>query len=469
MGLGLLAAALVVLGLCEVQAQKRQVMLDKVVAVVGSSSILYSDIEEYAGMILQRRREAGYTSDRDPRNEALEQLLMQKLLFNQAQLDSVEINVGEVSQRVEETIQAAIEQVGSIAALEEQEHMPIFNIRDMIRQRFEEQAFAQAMQHTVMSKVTIVPGEVEQFYRRTSRDSLPMIPEQYVYAQITKYPYTRTEARQRTKERLLEMRERIISGQTRFDVMARMYSIDAAAMRGGEMDPQPLAGFVKPFADALEELRPGQISEVVETQFGFHLIQLIDKKGRLYHCRHIVLRPTYTPDELAAPGRFLDSIANLIRHDSLTFEQAALAHSDDAGTKMNGGIVTNHDLLEAGHYYNAEYSETRFTKEHFGGQGGRNLEDYYALRMLEVGQVSDAYQCEDFMNGEQSKIVKLVRVIPAHTASLEEDYLRIEQMALAEKQDRVFQEWLSRHIDGMYVFIEEDLRDGDFSNKNWVK
>ncbi len=451
-------------------AQRRQVMLDKVVAVVGGSSILYSDVETYAQELVQQRREMGYTSDRDPMNEALEALLQQKLLYNQALIDSVDINKGEVTSRIEAYIQNLIEEEGGIANLEAKEHMAVFNYREMLRQRYEEQLYAQSMQNEVVSKVTVVPGEVERYYNGIDKDSLPVIGEQYVYAQITKFPASMAQAKQRTKERLLDMRERVITGKTKFSVLARMYSIDGSAIRGGEMDPAPSNLYVAPFAEALEKLRPGQISEVVETEFGFHIIELIDKKGDKYHCRHILLRPTFTREERAEPGRQLDSIARLIRRDSISFEKAALEFSDDASSKMNGGIVSNHDILErTGSFDGARLTATRFLKEDFGRDFGKSLDDYNALRRLKVGEVSDSFQTTDLMGNELSKIVKLVEIIPAHTASLDEDYIRLEEMALQAKQERVFEEWLSKKIDGMYVYIAPEFRNGDFHNKNWVK
>lgn len=450
--------------------QRRQVMLDKVVAVVGGSSILHSEVASYAKELTEQRRQMGYTSDRDPMAEALEMLMQQKLLYNQALIDSIEVNTSDISARIESYLQALIEQEGGIQALEAKEHMPIFNYREMLRQRYEEQTYAQAMQGDVVSRVTVVPGEVERFYNRIDKDSLPVIGEQYVYAQITKLPSSLKEAQQRTKERLLDMRERVITGKTKFSVLARMYSVDGSAIHGGEMEPMPSSAFVKPFADALEKLKPGQVSEIVETEFGFHIIELIDKKGDLYHCRHIVIRPTFTREELMQPARELDSIARLIRLDSISFEDAALRFSDDASSKQNGGIVSNHDILaRQGVYDGARLTATRFLKEDFGLQGGKSLEDYAALMRLKVGEVSDSFQTTDLMGNQMSKIVKLVEIIPAHTASLVDDYIRLEEMALAEKQDKVFRKWLSEKIDGMYVYIDPEYRSDEFENKNWIK
>lgn len=272
-------------------AQTRQVMLDKVVAVVGTSSILYSEVDAYAEQMVEHRRQQGYTTDRDPQNEALEALLTQKLLYNQALIDSVKINEGDIVSRVEEQVRMMIESEGSIPKLEAKHHMAVFNIREHMRHQYEEQAYAMAMKNEVVGKITVIPGEVEQFYNSISKDSLPMIADQYVYAQITRFPKSMGEAKRRTRERLLDMRERIITGTAKFENLARMYSQDPGTMmRGGEMDPTPLAGLDESFAAALENMKQGQISEVVESQFGFHIIQLLDKKGSLYHFRHILLR-----------------------------------------------------------------------------------------------------------------------------------------------------------------------------------
>ena len=450
-------------------AQKRFVMLDKVVAVVGNSSISYSDMRQAAKMILEQRRSEGYTSDRSAESEALEELLAQKLLYNQALLDSVEINQADVVQRVEQQVQSMIDYEGSIAALEKKSYMAIYHIRDLLRRQIEEQTYAQTMQHTIVSKTKVVPGEVERFYNSIDKDSLPIVAEQYMYAQITMFPRNIKEAKLRTRERLIEMRERIVTGKTRFATLARMYSLDGSAIQGGELEPAPLSGFVKPFADALAELKPGQVSEVVESEFGFHLIQLIDKKGHLYHCRHILLRPTYTVDEIIAPMRDLDSLVNLIKKDSLSFEEAARKHSDDRHSKQNGGVVTNHDLLERYSAYDAKLTATKFLKEDFGVMGGKSIDDYNAISRLKEGEISAPFRSSDMVGNELVKVVKLLKVIPAHNASLDEDYLRLEQMALRRKQDIEFKEWLNKKIASMYIYIAPEFRNLEFENKNWVK
>ena len=453
------------------QAQeRRQVMLDKVVAVVGGSAILHSEILEYAEALTAQRRQMGYTSDRDIINESLEALMEQKLLYNQALIDSIEVNNGEIVTRIENYVQSLIAEEGGIAQLEAKEHMPIYTYREMLRQRYEEQAYAQAMKQSIVGKVVVVPGEVERFYNNVDKDSLPVIGEQYVYAHITKFPTSLKEAQQRTKERLLDMRERVITGKTKFSVLARMYSLDGSAMYGGEMEPMPSSYYVRPFAEALEKLKPGQISEIVETEFGFHIIELIEKKGDVYRCRHILLRPTFTRDELMEPANQLDSKANLIRRDSISFESAALQFSDDATSKHNGGIVSNSDILaRMGVYDGARMTATRFLKEDFSAQGGKSLDDYAALMRLKVGEISNSFQTTDLMGNQMSKIVKLVEIIPAHVASLGDDYIRLEEMALQQKQEKIYRTWLDDKIKSMYVYIDPAYRSDEFENKNWIK
>ncbi|MBQ5703811.1 MAG: peptidylprolyl isomerase [Alistipes sp.] len=450
-------------------AQKRQVLLDRVVAVVGGSAILYSEVEDNAAALVQQRREQGYTSDRDPMNESLEMLMRQKLLYSQALIDSIDV-YSDINSYVEEQLQSMIAEAGSIAELEAREHMPVFNFRELLRQQVVEQEYARSMQQTVVSDVKVSPGEVEQYFNSLKEEELPLVPEQYVYAQIVRYPSSQEDAKRRTRERLMEMRERIISGKSTMAVLARTYSVDpGTAMRGGEMPAGPLEELVAPYAEALEKLKPGQVSEVVETDYGFHIIELLEEpKNGLYRSRHILLRPTYTAEELNQPITFLDSLANMIRQDSITFEAAALEHSEDKLTKMNGGLVTNHDLLMSSpSYANVKYSATKFRREDFGD--GKSLQDYSNIIRMKVGDVSPAYMAQDLRQNQQAKIIKLLEIIPTHPASLEEDYSTIEEMALSQKQQKIFDEWMREKIDGLYVYIAPDFREGEFEYPNWVK
>ena len=449
---------LICAGYVSANAQERYTV-DKVVAVVGNSAVLYSELEEAAKAMEEDRKKQGYTSDRDPMTEALEGLMMRKLLYTQAQIDSVAINSDYIAQYVEQTLSAMVEEAGSITGLEVKMEKPYYEIRQELKTEAEEMSYAQSMREEIISKVRITPGEVEHFYKTLDEDELPIIPEQYVYAQITRYPTSSTAAKQRVQEQLLEMKERIING-TRFDVLARMYSVDpGSALQGGEMDWMPLDGLVAPFAEALGKLQPGQISEVVETEFGMHIIQLMDKKGDKYKWRHILLRPVYTPEELAQDSRFLDSLANQIRSGAITFAAAAKKYSDDKYSKENGGVVNNHELME---YFNSRNSSTRFMKEDL-------RVDYPVLHDLKEGEISDAFQTQDMFGNEMTKIVKLISVIPSHTANMETDYLEIEQLALQMKQEDEFEKWLDDKIESIYVRVAPEFRNSDFLNKKWLK
>ena len=452
------AACMLALAAIGGHAQERYTV-DKVAAVVGNSAILYSELCEAADYLEQEQRAQGYTPDKDPMIQSLEFLLTQKVLYNQALIDSVQISMESVMARTDQYMSMMEEQAGSVAALEEQLGQPSFAIRQRMKERFEEQEYARAMRQEIGGKVTVTPGEVERFYRQHDKDEFPIVPQQYVYAQIVRFPTSSTAAKQRVREQLLDMRERIING-TRFDLLARMYSIDATAMRGGDLGWMPLQAWVQPFADAVEKLQPGQISEVVETEFGFHIIELLEKKGDKYHARHIVLRPVYTPDELAADGRFLDSLAQQIRDGKITFEEAALQYSDDKYSRQNGGVVTNSEQLEQ--QGTGELPKNKFMREELQN-------DYPALSQLKVGEISPSFQSYDGYGNVLNKIVKLIAIIPAHTANLSEDYTEIESLALQAKREEEFQKWLNSKIDGLYVRIEPEFRDADFDNKNWVK
>ncbi|MBR5282350.1 MAG: peptidylprolyl isomerase [Alistipes sp.] len=449
-------------------ADKRQVVLDRVVAVVGGSSILYSEVSQMAQQLVEQRRAQGYTSDRDPMNEGLEELMKQKLLYNQALIDSVVVGAdGNIEAQVESMLQEMIAEAGSVKDLETREHMPLFNYRDILRQQVKEQYYAQEMRMDIVKNVVVTPGEVERYYNQLKEEDKPLVPEQFVYAHIVRFPASQEEAKRRTRERLLDMRERIISGRSSMAVLARTYSQDpGSAMKGGEYPPGPLSNLTAPFAEALAKLKPGQISEVVESMYGFHIIELIDEpKNGMYHYRHILLKPVYTVEEENEPLKFLDSLSTVIKADSITFEAAAMEFSQDDLTKMNGGLVTNHDLLIRFNANNVKYTATKFRREDFSDK----QQDYMNLIRMKEGDVSSAFVTTDINGNVISKIVKMLRIIPTHSASMEEDYVTIEEMALTEKKNGVFDKWMREKIDGLYVHIDPDFREGEFEYDNWVK
>ena len=333
---------------------------DKVVAVVGQSVVLYSEVERYSKALVEQSKQQGYTSQRDPRCEALEHLIIQKLLYNQSQIDSLTVPMDRVAERVQQLVDEQILERGSVAALEMYYHKPIFNIREELRETIEEGAYASEMERTIKDKVHVTPGEVEKFVKGMSKDSVPIIPEQYVFAQIVRYPSNADEAKLRAQERLLELRERIINGD-KFDMLARTYSEDPqSAIRGGDLGLMTKEMLVPEFAEAMMKLKPGQVSGVVETDYGFHLIQLIEKIGSQYHARHILLKPQYTDMDMEEPYNVLDSVQRQIVDGTITFEEAAMKYSQDKYSKQNGGLASNLEQLEIMNYSDPTEASVKF-------------------------------------------------------------------------------------------------------------
>lgn len=462
-----ISAFLTLLAVCGIStsAVAQSFTADKVVAVVGNSAILYSDVVKQADEILIERREMNYTPDRSAENEALEALLLQKLLFNQAQIDSVDIGYaqGQIRSYAEDMVNELILQAGSLQKFESQEGRPAFEIKDEIINRLEEYQYAQDMMATVTRDINVTPGEVERHFRKLTKEELPIIPEQYVYAQITRFPKSSESAKQRTKERLLEIRERILNG-TRFDMMARMYSVDpGSALKGGELPPMAKNQFDPAFGEALAKLRPGQISGIVESSYGLHIIQLVRMEGDNYVARHILLKPIFSDDELQETLTSLDSIADVIRRGELTFAEAALRFSDDAGSRLNGGLVTNIEAMKMNQIANPEAATTKFYKDQVAPA------DYKELAKLKIGEISPAILSYNAKGDQMGKILSPVEIIPSHRADMSTDYLTLEQMALEEKKMKYFDEWLDKKIQSMYIRIDSSFDLSQFERQAWGK
>lgn len=462
-----ISAFLTLLAVCGIStsAVAQSFTADKVVAVVGNSAILYSDVVKQADEILIERREMNYTPDRSAENEALEALLLQKLLFNQAQIDSVDIGYaqGQIRSYAEDMVNELILQAGSLQKFESQEGRPAFEIKDEIINRLEEYQYAQDMMATVTRDINVTPGEVERHFRKLTKEELPIIPEQYVYAQITRFPKSSESAKQRTKERLLEIRERILNG-TRFDMMARMYSVDpGSALKGGELPPMAKNQFDPAFGEALAKLRPGQISGIVESSYGLHIIQLVRMEGDNYVARHILLKPIFSDDELQETLTSLDSIADVIRRGELTFAEAALRFSDDAGSRLNGGLVTNIEAMKMNQIANPEAATTKFYKDQVAPA------DYKELAKLKIGEISPAILSYNAKGDQMGKILSPVEIIPSHRADMSTDYLTLEQMALEEKKMNYFDEWLDKKIQSMYIRIDSSFDLSQFERQAWGK
>ncbi|MDD3107801.1 MAG: peptidylprolyl isomerase [Alistipes sp.] len=457
---GTVASLILILASSAPLSAQTELVADKVVAVVGNSAVLYSEVEMMRQALLEEQKSSGYTSDRDPMGEALEKLIIQKVLYNQSQIDSIKIATDRIAEAVQKALDTEIARRGSVAALEMFYHKPIFNIREDLRTRYQEANYANEMENSIKSKVTITPGEVEKYYRQLPKDSLPVIPEQYVYAQILRYPASVENAKLRAQERLLELRERIIKGE-KFETLARIYSEDPqSAIRGGDLGFMTKEMLVEPFANAMVQLKPDQVSGVVRTDFGYHLIQMVEKRGNEYHTRHILLKPQYTQKDLEVPYDLLDSLRKEIVAGKITFEAAVEKFSEDRYSKKNGGIVSNLEQLEF--YYRGMVdpsdASVKFFKEYL------SKEDNAELSKLKPGEMSLPYAAQDTHENLICKVIRLQQVIPTHKADLKDDYKHLERLALEQKQEKTFQAWLGTKIDGMYIRIDADFQHYQFVN-----
>ncbi|MCL2133853.1 MAG: peptidylprolyl isomerase [Bacteroidales bacterium] len=441
-------AILLIMMCCALPLLAQNGLIDKVVAVVGGEMILNSDVETEVMMM----RVQGVISDKNIKCEVFENLLLQKLLLAQARLDSLKAEDSEVDNHLDHRIRTILTQLGGEKATEAYFKKPLFKLKQDWREPIRELILTQRMQQKLMKDIPVAPSEVEQFYKKIPKDSLPIIPDQYVLRQIVINPPA-NDARFEAKEQLLSLRERIINGE-RFSTLAVMYSEDTeSAKRGGELGLQSAEGYLPAFADAAMSLKPGQVSQIVETEYGYHIIQLIVKEGNdMFNARHILLKPKFSVDARQTAFARLDSIADLIRADSLTFEKAAYLHSDDSKSKLNGGIVVN------------EYTMTsRFDKD--------QLEpvDYMILRNMQVGEVSIPYEATDHTKNTVYKIILLESLMPSHIANIEDDYNIIQSMTKQSRQMSNLNKWIDNKIAYTYIRIDPLYKDCHFERKGWIK
>ena len=446
----LLIPAVLWVGTVGAAAQNTTVVADEVAAIVGNATILLSDIERQASYIAAERKERGTLSNQTPKEEAFELLLNQMVLSQKARLDSLDKDMQPVDEYVEEEIQNMVHGAGSVASLERIHGKPIYQIRSDLQRRIQDMELARSMQNKVRRKTVIGYDEVVGFVARTAPDSLPQIPLQYCFSKIVKVPPQTEERKYAIRERLLEFRRQVMAGEKMFSVLARFYSMDGSAANGGEMGPQDIKSFVGPFAEAVENLAPGQVSEIVETEYGLHIIELIsyDKRTKMAHVRHILLKPEFTIEEAARVSAELDSIAREVRAGKLVFAEAAGRFSDDVESRLNGGRA----FFARGFWETGDMNQasTRFQADQLAKTAPA---DYRQIRNMTPGAVSDSYETVDSKGTIVQQIIRLDEVIPAHTASLEQDYAVLHNIALAQKQMKEFDQWLDTTVGSMFIEI----------------
>jgi len=288
--------------------------IDYVVAIVGKDIILASDIEQ---RLLMMKQSGEMPTSGDPKCIILEQMLTEKLLLNQARLDSLKINSMGVEGALEDRLDRMVATLGSMKAVEEMYKKTSFQIKQELRETIKDQYLANQMQGTINEKVTITPSDVQKYFSARPKDSLPLLPDQYVFRQIVLYPPASGDAKLEARQKLLSIRERVLKGE-KFANLAILYSQDIeSAKRGGELGLASAKNYVKPFADACSNLKEGQVSNIVETEYGFHIIQMVERRGDLFNARHILIKPEFSAEDHLKVKNKLDSIARLIRQDSI--------------------------------------------------------------------------------------------------------------------------------------------------------
>lgn len=432
------------------QEQKVQ-MVDQVAAVVGKNIILQSDIES---QYIQYRMQGGPEGDGDEiRCEILEDLLFQKLMLNQAEMDSLEVTDDEVENELSRRISELVSQVGSQEKLESYFNKKMSEIKDELRRVVKDRMLQDQVKADIMKDVAVTPAEVKAFYAKQSPDSLPTVGAEYEIAQIVKRPPVSVDEKLRIKDQLYQIRKRILEGES-FSTMAILYSEDpGSAKKGGELGFTGRGEFAPEFETAAFNLRDGEISEVIETQFGFHIIQLIERRGDYVNCRHILMTAKVPVEALEAAQQELDSVAKLIRDGEMTFEEACMKFSDD-DSKTNGGCIVN-----------PAYGGNRI-----GIQDLPELENYFpelknlsfVITRLEVGEVSDPLPMTTSDNNDAFRLVMVKKKYDAHRVNLKDDYWRIQGWALNEKNQSVIRNWIKDKAKKAFIRIDEDFQDCNF-------
>lgn len=444
-----LAIAAVMLPLCGSAQVYPGGLVDKTVAVVGNEMISLSQLEQE---ILYMRMQ-GMFSDKNMRCEQLERMLESKLFLMQARVDSLSVNQEMVNSSLAQRMDQVRTNFGGDEAVENFYGKPLYKLRQEWRQQLEDMTLTQQMQSQIASKIPeLTPQDVKDYIKNTDPEDLPMVPIKYQLSQICVYP-DREAANLAVKEKLLSIRERIINGE-KFSTLARIYSEDpGSARKGGELGMASKSIFWPAFSDAAMSLKPGVISQIVETPDGFHIIEVIDKKGDMFNARHILIKPQYTEQDKEKAFKTLDSLKTEIHNNAVTFSLAAKFYSQDAATKTNGGQMADPNT-------GSSYFEIDQLKP----------EDYAAIKNLKEGEISEPVESKDNEGRDGNTVYKIIRVdkiIPAHPASFENDYSTMLEEAKMKKQTEAIDEFIDSKIKTTYITIDPIFKDCDFSREGW--
>lgn len=426
-------------------------IIDEVIWIVGDEAILRSEVEEER----LRAQYEGQPIPGDPYCVIPEQLAIQKLFLHQAELDSIEANESSVSHQVDMRMNYYISQIGSKEKMEEYFRKTSSEIREEMMTSVRNQMIIQQMQSKLTEDIQPTPAEVRRYYNALSTDSLPMVPAQVEVQILSFEPPVPVEETERIKSQLREFTERVMSGNADFSMLARLYSEDTeSAKRGGELGFVGRGQLVSEFADVAFNLSdPKRVSRIVQTEYGYHIIQLIEKKGERINCRHILLKPRVSYDDKQTAIARLDSIRALIQADSLVFEAAVARYSQDKNTVMSGGLMTNPNT-----------GASKFEYQDLPAEIARQI---YTMK---EGDVSMPFTMIDrAKNKEVCAIVKLKNKRDAHKANLEDDFQVIRNMLIQKLNAETIEQWIRSKQQEIYVSIDPAWQGCDFQYPNWVK
>nr|MDA3821718.1 peptidylprolyl isomerase [Bacteroidales bacterium] len=393
---------------------------------------------------LQMKMNQAYMAD-DIKCNILEYFIGQKLLMTQAKIDSIEVSEGQVEQSMESRLSNFISQFGSEEEMEQYFNKSIYDIREDLRKTMKELMMTQQVQQSIVGEITITPSEVKSFYKDIPKDSIPYIDSEVKIAQIVAYPPVDEDAEFEVKERLLKLRKRIIDGEN-MSTLAILYSDDPTATTNfGEIGFQNKVGLDPAYVEAAWALKEGQVSKIVKSAFGYHIIQSIERRGDRLNSRHILLIPKINASAKGIALAKLDSLRIEIMNDSTTFHMAAIFNSEDEKTSANGGLLVNPTNQAA--TFQLDQLETK---------------DYYTLRDMEVGDVSQPYETTDEKGKLCFKMIKLISRTEPHRANIKEDYLMLQNMAMSVKQNDIMEEWYMEKKKKTYIKIDDSF---DFCDK----
>lgn len=429
-------------------------IVDEIVWVVGDEAILKSEVEEYRKDIqMQNQRIEG-----DPYCFIPEQIAINKLFLDQAKLDSIEVNESNVNRMLEYYMNEYISSVGSSEKLEEYFGKSMKKIREDLRTQLREQQLIQGVQQKHFENITLTPSEIRKFYNTIPQDSLPFIPTTLEVQIVTVEPEVPLVEIDAVKNKLRDYTEQINSGRNTFSTLALLYSEDPSAVKGGELGFMNRSGFVPEFSNVAFALSdPTKVSNIVETEYGFHIIQLIERRGDMANFRHILLKPKIPQAQLDTAIVRLDSIRSGIMNKKITFDDAATFLSADKDTRNNKGIVVNNRP-------NSPNTGTpRFQLSEL------NQDIAKVVGEMNVGVLSEPFIMVTDKGKQVAAIVKVTNRNEGHKANINNDYQIIKQMAENARRQELMDDWLQKKINTIYVRIDPDWKGCDFKYKGWVK